>query len=117
MPHVGMIKFDRLFMCLLFFCSHLLLCLHHREIDKDEFRKVMTLMRSYNRQGAAHRDGLRFGRKVCQPVEDGGLVEYFFGKDGNEHLHYDKFSSFLKQLHDEVIFFSFFCSLIYYQSR
>jgi hypothetical protein len=38
----------------------------------------MTLMRSYNRQGAAHRDGLRFGRKVCQPVEDGRLVEYFF---------------------------------------
>jgi calcium uptake protein 1, mitochondrial len=67
----------------------------------------MTLMRSYNRQGAAHRDGLRFGRKVGQPVENGGLVEYFFGKDGNEHLHYDKFSSFLKQLHDEVIFFSF----------
>lgn len=68
----------------------------------------MTLMRSYNRQGAAHRDGLRFGRKVGQPVENGGLVEYFFGKDGNEHLHYDKFSSFLKQLHDEVIYsFSF----------
>lgn len=66
---------------------------------------MMTLMRSYNRQGAAHRDGLRFGRKVGQPVEDGGLVEYFFGKDGNEHLHYDKFSSFLKQLHDEVICF------------
>ncbi|KAG0533838.1 hypothetical protein BDA96_04G227400 [Sorghum bicolor] len=76
---------------------------HNGEIDKDEFRKVMTLMRSYNRQGAAHRDGLRFGRKVCQPVEDGGLVEYFFGKDGNEHLHYDKFSSFLKQLHDEIV--------------
>ena len=91
---------------------HFLLCLH-REIDKDEFKKVMTLMRSYNRQGASHRDGLRFGRKVGQLVEDGGLVEYFFGKDGNEHLHYDKFSSFLKQLHDEVIYlFSFFRSLI-----
>jgi calcium uptake protein 1, mitochondrial len=38
-----------------------------------------------------------------------GLVEYLFSKDGNEHLHYDKFSSFFKQLHDEVIyFFSFF---------
>jgi len=101
-----MIKFDKLFICLLFFVLTCY-CLHHREIDKDEFRKVMTLMRSYNRQGAAHRDGLRFGRKVCQPVEDGGLVEYFFGKDGNEHLHYDKFSSFLKQLHDEVIYFFF----------
>ncbi|KAG2652294.1 hypothetical protein PVAP13_1NG363900 [Panicum virgatum] len=76
---------------------------HNGEIDKDEFKKVMTLMRSYNRQGASHRDGLRFGRKVGQLVEDGGLVEYFFGKDGNERLHYDKFSSFLKQLHDEIV--------------
>ncbi|WVZ74637.1 hypothetical protein U9M48_022798 [Paspalum notatum var. saurae] len=76
---------------------------HSGEIDKDEFRKVMTLMRSYNRQGAAHRDGLRFGRKVSQPVENGGLVEYFFGKDGNENLQYEKFSSFLKQLHDEIV--------------
>nr|CAB3447225.1 unnamed protein product [Digitaria exilis] len=76
---------------------------HNGEIEKDEFKKVMTLMRSYNRQGAAHRDGLRFGRNVGQPVENGGLVEYFFGKDGNKHLHYDKFSSFLKQLHDEIV--------------
>ncbi|KAL6899397.1 hypothetical protein ACP4OV_006055 [Aristida adscensionis] len=76
---------------------------HNGEIDKEEFRKVMTLMRSYNRQGAAHRDGLRFGRKVGQLVESGGLVEYFFGKDGNEHLHYNKFSNFLKQLHDEIV--------------
>ncbi|KAK3154616.1 hypothetical protein QOZ80_2BG0192900 [Eleusine coracana subsp. coracana] len=76
---------------------------HNGAIDKEEFRKVMTLMRSYNRQGASHRDGLRFGRKVGQSVESGGLVEYFFGKDGNEHLHYDKFSNFLKQLHDEIV--------------
>ncbi|KAG8071429.1 hypothetical protein GUJ93_ZPchr0006g42452 [Zizania palustris] len=76
---------------------------HNGEIDKEEFKKVMTLMRSYNRQGAAHRDGLRFGRKVGQSVENGGLVEYFFGKDGSEHLHYDKFSIFLKQLHDEIV--------------
>lgn len=76
-----------------------------REIDKEEFKKVMALMRSYHRQGAAHRDGLRFGLKIGQSVENGGLVEYFFGKDGNEQLRYDKFSNFLKQLHDEVIFF------------
>uniref|UniRef100_A0A0E0CND6 EF-hand domain-containing protein n=1 Tax=Oryza meridionalis TaxID=40149 RepID=A0A0E0CND6_9ORYZ len=73
------------------------------EIDKEEFKKVMALMRSYNRQGATHRDGLRFGLKVGQSVENGGLVEYFFGKDGNEQLHYDKFSNFLKQLHDEIV--------------
>ncbi|KAF4388355.1 hypothetical protein G4B88_013192 [Cannabis sativa] len=34
-----------------------------REIDKDEFKKVMALMRAQNRQGAHHRDGLRFGLK------------------------------------------------------
>jgi calcium uptake protein 1, mitochondrial len=34
-----------------------------------------------------------------------GLVEYSFGRDGSEHLHYDKFSNFLNQLHDEVIYF------------
>ncbi|KAL6903658.1 hypothetical protein ACP4OV_004471 [Aristida adscensionis] len=72
-------------------------------IDKEEFKKVMALMRSYNRQGAAHRDGLRIGLKVAQPVENGGLVEYFFGNDGNEPLHYDKFSRFLNELHDEII--------------
>ncbi|XP_015688665.2 calcium uptake protein, mitochondrial-like [Oryza brachyantha] len=76
---------------------------HNGKIDKEEFKKVMTLMRSYNRQGAAHRDGLRFGLKVGQSVENGGLVEYFFGKDGNDHLHYDTFSDFLKQLHDEIV--------------
>jgi calcium uptake protein 1, mitochondrial len=72
----------------------------------------MTLMRSFNRQGASHKDGLCFGRKVGQSVEDGGLVEYF-GKDGSEHLQYDKFSDFLNQLHDEVFFFfsSFLSSL------
>lgn len=47
------------------------------EIDKEEFKKVMALMRSFNRQGAAHRDGLRTGFKVGQSVENGGLVEYF----------------------------------------
>uniref|UniRef100_A0A0E0PB76 EF-hand domain-containing protein n=1 Tax=Oryza rufipogon TaxID=4529 RepID=A0A0E0PB76_ORYRU len=76
---------------------------HSGEIDKEEFKKVMALMRSYNRQGANHRDGLRTGLKVGQPVENGGVVEYFFGNDGNEPLHYDKFTNFLKGLHDEII--------------
>ncbi|CAM0945274.1 unnamed protein product [Alopecurus aequalis] len=39
---------------------------HSGEIDKEEFKKVMTLMRSYNRQGAAHRDGLRIGLKIVR---------------------------------------------------
>lgn len=62
-------------------------------------------MRSFNRQGSTHKDGLRIGLKVGQPVENGGVVEYFFGSDGNEPLHCDKFSKFLKELHDEVICF------------
>ena len=72
---------------LLFLYSHLLFIIL-REIDKE----------------ASHRDGLRIWLKVGQPVEHGGLLEYFFGKDGSENLHYEKFSNFLKQLHDEVIF-------------
>ena len=74
-------------------------------IDREEFKKVMALMRSFNRQGSTHKDGLRIGLKVGQPVENGGVVEYFFGSDGNEPLHCDKFSNFLKELHDEVICF------------
>ena len=58
----------------------------------------MALMRSFNRQGATHKDGLRIGLKVGQPVENGGVVEFFFGNDGNEPLHYDKFTKFLKDL-------------------
>ncbi|GMQ02995.1 hypothetical protein CsSME_00048979 [Camellia sinensis var. sinensis] len=29
-----------------------------REIDREEFKRVMALMRAHNRQGAIHRDGL-----------------------------------------------------------
>lgn len=73
-----------------------------REIDKEEFKKVMALMRTRNRQGAVHRDGLRTGLKVNGSVDNGGLVEYFFGKDGNERLQHDKFVQFLRELRDEV---------------
>ncbi|KAG0526522.1 hypothetical protein BDA96_06G153000 [Sorghum bicolor] len=76
---------------------------HSGVIDREEFKKVMALMRSFNRQGSTHKDGLRIGLKVGQPVENGGVVEYFFGSDGNEPLHCDKFSKFLKELHDEII--------------
>lgn len=72
----------------------------NREIDKEEFKKVMSLMRSQNRQGANHRDGRRLGVKT--PIENGGLLEYFFGKDGKDCLQHDKFVQFLRQLHDEV---------------
>lgn len=83
-------------------------CAYFREIDREEFKKVMALMRSYNRQGTSHRDGLRIGLKVGTPVENGGLLEYFFGKDGNGRLQHDKFVQFLRDLHEEV--FSLFSS-------
>lgn len=67
-----------------------------------EFKKVMSLMRSRNRQGASHRDGLRIGMKVSGSVEEGGLLEYFFGRDGTECLGHDKFVDFLTDLHNEV---------------
>ncbi|KAE9603697.1 putative EF-hand domain pair protein [Lupinus albus] len=73
------------------------------EIDKEEFKKVMALMRSHNRQGVKHRNGLRTGLKVDGSVENGGLVEYFFGKDGKGCLSHDKFIKFMRDLHDEVL--------------
>ncbi|XP_043722987.1 calcium uptake protein, mitochondrial-like [Telopea speciosissima] len=76
---------------------------HNGEIDREEFKKVMALMRSYNRQGVHHRDGRRTGRKVGTSVENGGLLEYFFGKDGKARLQHGKFIEFLRNLHDEIL--------------
>ncbi|CAN6449939.1 unnamed protein product [Victoria cruziana] len=73
------------------------------EIEREEFKKVMSLMRSYNRQGMKHRDGKRIGLKIGDSVENGGLVEYFFGKDGNSGLEHEKFVGFLRNLHDEIV--------------
>ncbi|KAL1372212.1 hypothetical protein HN51_002354 [Arachis hypogaea] len=71
------------------------------EIDKEEFKKVMALMRSQNRQGASHRDGRRLG--VKSSVDEGGILEYFFGKDGNTCLEHGKFVQFLRDLHEEIL--------------
>lgn len=60
------------------------------------------MMRAHNRQGAHHRDGLRAGLKVAGSVENGGLVEYFFGEDGKARLQLNKFIQFLNDLRDEV---------------
>lgn len=62
----------------------------------------MALMRSHNRQGAFHRDGLRTGLNVKGPVENGGLVEYFFGEDGRTRLQHEKFVQFIRNLYEEV---------------
>ncbi|KAF3447079.1 hypothetical protein FNV43_RR12259 [Rhamnella rubrinervis] len=73
------------------------------QIDKEEFKKVMALMRAHNRQGVHHRDGLRIGMKVTGSVENGGLLEYFFGKDGKGSLQHDEFFKFMRDLHDEIL--------------
>lgn len=72
----------------------------NREIDREEFTKVMNLMQADNKQGARHRNARRLGLKETK--EDGGLVEYFFGKDGNACLKHENFVQFLRDLHDEV---------------
>lgn len=69
----------------------------------------MALMRTHHRQGVHHRDGLRTGLKVNDSVENGGLLEYFFGEDGKGCLKLDKFVQFLRDLHDEV---SSSCSIL-----
>lgn len=71
-------------------------------IDKEEFKKVMTWMRAQTRQGAAHTNGLRTGLKVAGDVENGGVVEFFFGKDGKRELPHEEFEKFLRELHEEV---------------
>ncbi|CAK7338562.1 unnamed protein product [Dovyalis caffra] len=73
------------------------------QIDREEFKKVMSLMRAQNRQGASHRDGRRYGFKIAEPVENGGLLEYFFGKDGKICLQHEKFVQFLRDFHDEIL--------------
>lgn len=67
----------------------------------------MALMRAHNRQGVHHRDGLRTGIKVTGSVENGGLLEYFFGKDGKGSLQLDDFFKFMRDFHEEVSSLSF----------
>ncbi|KAF6158043.1 hypothetical protein GIB67_014837 [Kingdonia uniflora] len=73
------------------------------DIDKEEFKKVMALMRAHNRQGAHHRDGLRTGLRVGCSVDNGGLLEFFFGKDGSSSLKHEEFVTFLRDLHEEIL--------------
>ncbi|KAK1407867.1 hypothetical protein QVD17_39494 [Tagetes erecta] len=77
------------------------------EIDREEFKRVMSLMRSHNRQGAYQKRGLRTGLRVGGHVENGGLVHYFFGDDGNQRLQHDKFVQFLRDLHHEMVWLEF----------
>ncbi|KAL7597390.1 calcium uptake protein, mitochondrial [Lactuca sativa] len=77
------------------------------EIDREEFKKVMALMRGHNRQGAYQKGGNRTGFKVGGRLENGGLVNYFFGEDGNKRLQLENFVQFLRDLHHEMIWLEF----------
>ncbi|CAL9028173.1 unnamed protein product [Prunus brigantina] len=66
------------------------------DIDREEFNKVMALMRSQSKQ---NKDGHRL--KVS--VEDGGLLEHFFGKDGKRSLKHETFVKFFRDLHNEIL--------------
>ncbi|KAH0664065.1 hypothetical protein KY290_029983 [Solanum tuberosum] len=73
------------------------------EIDIYEFKKVMTLMRAHNRQGAHHSDGHRGGHNLGGHIDSGGLLQDFFGEDGKKRLQYDTFVRFLRDLHEEML--------------
>lgn len=61
-------------------------------------------MRSQNRYGANHRGGKRkMELKAAESGDNSGLLEYFFGKDGNNKLQHERFVQFLRDLHEEVV--------------
>ncbi|TQD88396.1 hypothetical protein C1H46_026055 [Malus baccata] len=65
-----------------------------KDIDRQEFNKVMALMRSQGKQNME-------GHKPKVSVEDKGLLEYFFGKDG-KRLKLERIVQFFRDLHEEV---------------
>ncbi|KAK4785712.1 hypothetical protein SAY86_002401 [Trapa natans] len=82
------------------------------EIDSDEFKKVMNLMRSpkrsygnshHNHRGSTGKRKLMEIKAADQSNENSGLLEYFFGKDGNKKLQHDIFVQFLRDLHEEIL--------------
>jgi hypothetical protein len=72
-------------------------------IDRDEFKEVMRRMRERTRQGLAQQTALHSALTVSIGIENCGLVEHFFGKDGKKQLPHEDFEKFLRKLHDEVI--------------
>jgi len=71
-------------------------------LDRDEFKTVMKNLRAENRSSSSA-SGVRPGSKMSGSVEDGGLVELFFGKNGKKLLTLKKFEEFLVQLHREMV--------------
>ncbi|KAH7298673.1 hypothetical protein KP509_25G053500 [Ceratopteris richardii] len=77
-------------------------------IDRQEFQKVMNSMRAQMRKNIRQYDGLRTGMKVEKNVEECGLIEFFFGKDGQKLLRHEDFEQFLRKLHEEIIHLEFY---------
>ncbi|KAJ4842884.1 hypothetical protein Tsubulata_013837 [Turnera subulata] len=73
------------------------------KIDKAEFKMVMSLMRAQQRKWIRQKEGRRFGFTGLEHPENDGLLEYFFGKDGNDFLEHEKFVQFLRDLHHEIL--------------
>ncbi|GAU23119.1 hypothetical protein TSUD_305670 [Trifolium subterraneum] len=69
------------------------------EIDKEEFKRVVTSIRSHSRHSVRRRDE----RLTDASIENGRMVEYLFGKDGKGRLKHDKFVKFISDLHDEIL--------------
>ncbi|KAL6226225.1 hypothetical protein ACLB2K_000188 [Fragaria x ananassa] len=74
------------------------------DIDKEEFNRVMELMRSHNNK-------TKDGHRVRVGVEEGGILEYFFGNDGKKGLKHERFVQFFRDLHEEVNVALGVCSL------
>lgn len=64
-------------------------------IEREEFLQVYSVMRKRSRLGSAT------VRHADLPSGE-GVLEYFFGPDGSRGLSFDKFFSFVKQLHREI---------------
>jgi Ca2+-binding EF-hand superfamily protein len=75
-------------------------------LDRDEFKEVLANLREKTRVGK-NSTGFRPGMKSSGSVEEGGLVEFFFGKNGKKTLTLKKFEDFLSQLHAEMVSLEF----------
>ncbi|GAQ80438.1 hypothetical protein KFL_000540150 [Klebsormidium nitens] len=76
-------------------------------VDKDEFKSVMAVLRKQSKAGQRNRGGLRFLSGKSPPrlgtsVDEGGVVEYFFGKDGKQCLTLEAFQKFMAELQEEI---------------
>ncbi|CAM6083928.1 unnamed protein product [Calypogeia fissa] len=72
-------------------------------IDRDEFKEVMRRFRERTRQGLAHQNTLYSNFNVSTSIDNGGMMELFFGKDGRKQLPHEEFEKFLRHLHDEIL--------------